>query len=398
MIRAISGITYSNGVMIVDFAEAGVPNEEWNLAHAAVPINSLIQAPFDGDDVVDPEQARGHQMVICLFTDPSNNITTKFVVDVRDINEGNDYATPQDLIDEITANIPNGGGGGGVASVLADAPLNSSGGANPTISIDTTGANPGDVLTFVDPAVEFSPPAGAFGPVNGQAGPQVTLQIPLDIPYANVATGATPAAGQVKVNNADYTLATQLVINEVSGDAFATNHGATIEQMRVGGLIYIKQIDAGDLYTPLPVLVYRVTSVPVLASTNYTIGVAYVSGGVPNPVPLWYMSYAGNGVGVYKAVLTQTGTDAPTVGTGFTNSIDATLAWSYVNVGRYDLVGPANTFPEGTTSVISNGGVAVFVSAIRLDDATIRVATRNPSDVLTDGLLNEASIHVELPG
>jgi hypothetical protein len=217
-------------------------------------------------------------------------------LDIQDITSPV-YADTQELIDDITANIAlmyAGGGGGGVASVLADAPLDSSGGANPTISIDLTGASDGDVLTVDTGAAVWAPGGGTPTTVNGQGPGAVVLQIPLDIPYFNVATGATPTAGQAKANNVDYTIATQLIFHETDGDAYSTPRGAFFADMRIGGLICIKQIDAGNTYTQLPMLVYRITSVPVLAASLYTIGVAYQSGSVPTAQPFWYVSYAGN--------------------------------------------------------------------------------------------------------
>lgn len=60
--------------------------------------------------------------------------------------------------------VASGGGGGGVSSVSADAPLSSSGGSAPTISIDTTGATAGQALVFDGADVVFDDvTAGAAG-------------------------------------------------------------------------------------------------------------------------------------------------------------------------------------------------------------------------------------------
>lgn len=102
------------------------------------------------------------------------------------------------------------GGGGGVASVGADAPLLSSGGANPTISIDTTGAALDDVIKFDGSAWVAGPvPGGSSGPTQPPAWGTEYLWWQLDdapqagaSPNVAVNSGSAGAASLTATTNA----------------------------------------------------------------------------------------------------------------------------------------------------------------------------------------------------
>ena len=88
------------------------------------------------------------------------------------------------------------------------------------------------------------------------------------------------------------------------------------------------------------------------------------------------------GVKVYRALLTQSGTDAP-VATVLENTLGGTVAWSRLDTGKFDgtLVGafPADKTSNGTGFVPNTSdawalGGGSFVYA-RVDDDTIRLAT-----------------------
>lgn len=114
-----------------------------------------------------------------------------------------------------------------------------------------------------------------------------------------------------------------------------------------------------------------------------------------------------NGVKVYRALLTQVGTDAP-VATVSENSLGGAVVWTRAEAGVYigTLVGaftPNKTFPlVGTRRPINEGGGDGFVysfgleradtDSITLSTARISVTFGSISIVFDDGFLNETSV------
>jgi hypothetical protein len=103
-----------------------------------------------------------------------------------------------------------------------------------------------------------------------------------------------------------------------------------------------------------------------------------------------------NGVKVYRALLTQTGTDAPTA-IVLENSLGGAVVWTYDSVGTYfaDLVG---AFPANKTwSMIGQrtGGSEIEVG--RNNDDQMFIETRRfdaGSFVAEDGILSETSVEI----
>jgi len=117
-------------------------------------------------------------------------------------------------------------------------------------------------------------------------------------------------------------------------------------------------------------------------------------------------SQSGNGVKVYRALLTQTGTDAP-VATVLENTLGGDVVWTRDTVGIYigTLTGafPADKvfcYIQGTIDGdnFDGGGAVQLFTANRGSDNTVRVCTlignmTNPSPLaLDDGMLVGQSV------
>lgn len=87
-----------------------------------------------------------------------------------------------------------------------------------------------------------------------------------------------------------------------------------------------------------------------------------------------------NGVKVYRALLTQTGTDAP-VATVLENSLGSTVVWGRTSAGLYTAT-LAATFTADKTLIISSGiwvstaaGIPQWVNTVRTSDTVITIST-----------------------
>lgn len=107
----------------------------------------------------------------------------------------------------------------------------------------------------------------------------------------------------------------------------------------------------------------------------------------------------GQGIKVYRALLTQSGTDAP-VATVLENTLGFTPTWTYNEAGIYSLqMADTVAFPVAKTVInITNNAELVgdpfaVITARRVDDATLRVNTLSV-DVAsgTCGLANDVLV------
>ena len=108
----------------------------------------------------------------------------------------------------------------------------------------------------------------------------------------------------------------------------------------------------------------------------------------------------GVGVKVYRALLTQTGTDAP-VATVLENTLGGAVVWTYSDVGVYigTLTGAftankvAASIPVATTG---NDFVTGIVVVRRASDDTVLVKTAGVTDLTAglDGVLNASPIQI----
>jgi len=102
-----------------------------------------------------------------------------------------------------------------------------------------------------------------------------------------------------------------------------------------------------------------------------------------------------NGIKTYKAILTQTGTSAPTA-TVFINTLSGTPTFSYIGVGSYELTlnseFTANKVTVSTNNFVSGGLVKVF----RKDADDIAIQTFNTALASTNAVLSETLILIEV--
>jgi len=92
----------------------------------------------------------------------------------------------------------------------------------------------------------------------------------------------------------------------------------------------------------------------------------------------------------YTALISQTGTSAPTATVLANNGITGLLTWSRNSGGDYSLTSSATPFTSGKTIVFVNGGSAENNHDIawqRISDSEIKILTHNGDDKLTNGSL-----------
>lgn len=171
---------------------------------------------------------------------------------------------------------------------------------NQTVAVVTDGANIGrkkwfdGIQTFAQLDYIDAAAAGAgITSINLSTGPAIELRIPLDAMWAQILNAGAPAAGEFEASsNVDATAVTSLTFHSL--DAGTNDQSAWFASMRIGGLITGRQTDNDGTNTSGSPCIYRITAAPTLASSRYTIAVAYVSGQFIGSLPYWYVSYAGN--------------------------------------------------------------------------------------------------------
>lgn len=171
---------------------------------------------------------------------------------------------------------------------------------NQTVAVVTDGANIGrkkwfdGIQTFAQLDYIDAAAAGAgITSINLSTGPAIELRIPLDAMWTQINNAGAPAAGEFEASsNVDATAVTSLTFHSL--DAGTNDQSAWFASMRIGGLIIGRQTNNNGTNASGSPCIYRITGVPTLASSRYTIAVAYVSGAFIGSFPNWYVSYAGN--------------------------------------------------------------------------------------------------------
>lgn len=102
---------------------------------------------------------------------------------------------------------------------------------------------------------------------------------------------------------------------------------------------------------------------------------------------------------VYSALITQTGTNAPTA-VVLENTIPGTMTWSYSNIGEYQLRNSGTPFTANKVQVFVNRGQEVTSSEpirwVYQNTSDIFIKTQNISGVNTNGLITNGSIEIRI--
>jgi len=108
---------------------------------------------------------------------------------------------------------------------------------------------------------------------------------------------------------------------------------------------------------------------------------------------------AGLGYKVYSALLTQAGTDNPTVDE-LKNNTTATMTWTRVGVGQYRCTASSNVFTTNKTQVFVNVGTAPngpgsFVEW-NTNTSYVEINTYNISGTSSDDLIDKGSLEIRI--
>lgn len=101
---------------------------------------------------------------------------------------------------------------------------------------------------------------------------------------------------------------------------------------------------------------------------------------------------------VYRALLTQSGTDAP-VATVLENTLGGTVVWGYTATGEYTatLTGAFTTnktFITATSSAAAGSNSAYFIGASSPDADTVKIVSIKHDGTLADEFLVNASVEI----
>src|SRR5208337_3049250 len=226
---------------------------------------------------------------------------------------------------------PPSGGGGGVASVTATAPLVSSGGFNPNISLPP-GAD-GDVLTVVAGVVEFAPPVAIGNATEFQS-------VPIEV--------GPPTVSEVYVGNVG---GTEFLLRQLTQDDILP--GFTIESFTVTG----GTLEVGASVTN-PAVTASYNQVPVSANVTNTDG-------TDSPLTLVSPFTSGTIVGTFTSAVpasvnaTLTATNAAAVTKVSTITF---LTFAYRTFAGVGTAGATSATASGTSAVL-NGGAGTLPNA-----------------------------------
>lgn len=98
---------------------------------------------------------------------------------------------------------------------------------------------------------------------------------------------------------------------------------------------------------------------------------------------------------IYKALLTQSGTNAPTAEV-LQNTLGGVPTFGYTSTGVFTM-SLTGAFTDNETHVMFNaGGKNGFGRAWRVDNDTIRIESYNTSFVLTNSILEDTALTIEV--
>ncbi len=116
-----------------------------------------------------------------------------------------------------------------------------------------------------------------------------------------------------------------------------------------------------------------------------------------NQVPTWgQVQAAARPYKVYTALLTQTGTNAPTA-TVLENTLGGTISWSYSNIGVYGASLPISISQAKTICFISSGVTNVNIfGAGYANGSSIQISNRQPNGLYSDSLMTNVNLEIRV--
>lgn len=210
-------------------------------------------------------------------------------------------------------------------------------------------------------------------------------------------------------------MANQFIIRRTAEEWAADNPVLLSNQLGVESDL-VNNVETGTLFAKLGNGVDTWSALPYWTGTFTADGIADLPTGVPEPDDYFPYSDSGvlskalinNGVKVYRALLTQSSTDAP-VATVLENTLGATITWARSDVGLYTgtpssaiLLAAKTCLPSVNASANLDGATGfVETSFYRNGDDDIRLQTASVNTFggwvafnLTDGLLTGAFVEI----
>jgi hypothetical protein len=108
---------------------------------------------------------------------------------------------------------------------------------------------------------------------------------------------------------------------------------------------------------------------------------------------------AGLGYTAYTALISQSGTNAPTA-TVLKNNTGHTYTWTRTAAGKYEITANGNAFTANKTAVFINYGNpssdGLPPKWVRTSDTLVKVSTQDETAVLDDNILNGAAFEIRI--
>lgn len=102
----------------------------------------------------------------------------------------------------------------------------------------------------------------------------------------------------------------------------------------------------------------------------------------------------------YVAIVSQTGTSAPTVNTLLYNNLGDTVTYTYSGVGEYNIKIGSHLFTTDKTVLMVSAGRRqtsnVTLATTIANDETLTLYSYNPSGTATNGLINQVVIEIRV--
>lgn len=447
MATQITSITFNEGIMTVVFANG--QQDDWNLAYVVGPVSTYSVPEPTLPDGEEHRVRSGFEVATARFVYPDEAEPRIFSADVRDVASPT-YATAQDLADDITENIPTGGGGGGggetePAGSNTQVQFNDNGefGASADLVFDgpilTVGGNTGDgVLELGDASGSGEVAANILNleasvDVTASAGNKVALttggqeRLAVDANGALLLATEPGEAGQIPVSaGPGAPVAWRDLL--ASGVGMSTFFFATVNGVRS---LYIEVFQGVD---PPPNRYWSVNGVESVDNAIFGASGAWVVNEAGNTVgsstdavasPTLATTWTGSATVVvepvlygptvqdaleqlaaevsspsmYRALLTQSSTDAPSL-TVLLNELGGSPVASYVSPGVYRITLSGAFDPDKTLAMISNSygdGATISIVSARVDASGnyIEIVTGTGQDDI-DEILNKTPLLIEV--